>query len=157
MAEMDLVSDKEAQRYLSWLVRKGAWFDWGSDTFEDLVHQQVLTQMKMYGAAARIFERYGLAAIGIPYQLGLVRQVPASDLAEGMLNNSERPDVRSYETKTIIQKGRPIVHFGCAGDDCPGSVSFLKAAHIVFRASPATRVGMPKFRQVAMSSWRMSP
>lgn len=111
MAEMDLVPEKEAQRYLNWLVRKGTTFNWGTDTFEHLVHEQVMSQMKMYAAAARIYERYGLAAIGIPYQLGLVRQVPASDLAEGMLNNAERPDVRSYETKSVINKGRPIVHF----------------------------------------------
>jgi L-fucose isomerase-like protein len=67
--------------------------------------------MKMYAAACRITERYGLAAIGIPYQLGLMRCVPASDLVEGMLNNSERPDVRSLETKQIIHKGKPIPHF----------------------------------------------
>lgn len=111
LAEMDLVPDAEAQGYLNWLVMKGTWFDWGTDTYEHLVHGQVLTQMKMYAAAARVYERYGLAALGIPYQLGLVRCVPASDLVEGMLNNSDRPDVRSYETGAIINRGKPIVHF----------------------------------------------
>lgn len=111
LAEMDLVPDDEAQGYLNWLVKKGAKFDWGTDTFTELVHGQVLSQMKMYGAAARIFERYGLAAIGIPYQLGLVRQCPASDLVEGMLNNSDRPDVKSYATNTTINRKRPLPHF----------------------------------------------
>jgi len=111
LAEMDLVSDEEAQGYLNWLVKKGTWFDWGTDGFEQLVHGQVLTQMKMYAAAVRIYERYGLASIGIPYQLGLVRCVPASDLVEGMLNNSDRPDVISNETGKVIEKGKPIVHF----------------------------------------------
>jgi hypothetical protein len=68
-------------------------------------------QMKMYSAAARIYLRYGLSAIGIPYQVGLVRSVPASDLVEGMLNNSERPDVIDPDTKKVIRKGKPIVHF----------------------------------------------
>ena len=111
VAEMDLVSDREAQRHLNWLIRKGAWFDWGTDMFEDLVPSQVISQMKMYSAAARFVRRYGLSAIGIPYQLGLVRCVPASDLAEGMLNNSDRPDVRDPESRQIVNKGRPIVHF----------------------------------------------
>jgi len=111
LAEMDLLSDKEAQGHLSWLVEKGVWFNWGSDQYEELVHSQVLAQMKMYSAAARIYKRFGLSAIGIPYQLGLVRCVPSSDLAEGMLNNSERPDVIDPESGEVINAGKPIVHF----------------------------------------------
>jgi len=111
VAEMSLVDDHEAQSHLNWLIKKGAWFDWGTDQFEHLVHSQVIMQMKMYSAAARIYLRYGLSAIGIPYQVGLVRSVPASDLVEGMLNNSERPDVIDPDTKKVIRKGKPIVHF----------------------------------------------
>lgn len=111
LAEMSLVSDVEAQACLNWLVRKGAWFDWGTDQFEHLTHGQVLTQMKMYIAAAQFVERYGLSAIGIPYQYGLVRCCPASDLVEGMLNNVDRPPVKSYETKKVIRPGQAIPHF----------------------------------------------
>jgi L-fucose isomerase-like protein len=111
VAEMSLVEDQEAQRHLNWLIKKGVWFDWGTDQFEHLVHSQVLSQMKMYSAAGRLCQRYGLSAIGIPYQVGLVRSVPASDLAEGMLNNSERPDIMDPEIKKVIRKGKPIVHF----------------------------------------------
>ncbi|MFA6239442.1 MAG: hypothetical protein WC655_00850 [Candidatus Hydrogenedentales bacterium] len=111
LAEMKLVSDEEGQKYLNWLVNKGAWFDWGHDQTKQLTHAQVLSQMKMYAAAARIFERYGLASMGIPYQYGLVRSVPASDLVEGMLNNADRPDVVSPATGKVINKGKPIVHF----------------------------------------------
>jgi hypothetical protein len=111
MAEMELVSDREAQNHLNWLVKRGTRFYWGTDQFEHLVHGQVLSQMKMYSAAGRIYKRYGLSAIGIPYQVGLVRCVPASDLAEGMLNNSDRPDVVDPETDEVVEKGKPIVHF----------------------------------------------
>lgn len=111
LAEMNLVSDKEAQKCMNWLVRKGCTFNWGHDKFEHLTPGQVLLQMKMYIAACRIYQRYGLAAIGIPYQYGLVRSCPASDLAEGMLNNSDRPSVRDPETKQIVNSGKPVVHF----------------------------------------------
>jgi len=111
LAEMNLVSDEEAQGYLNWLVKKGTWFDWGHDMFTQLTPDQVLSQMKMYAAAARIYQRFGLSSVGIPYQNGLARCCPASDLVEGMLNNSDRPDVRDPETKTIVEKGKPIVHF----------------------------------------------
>ncbi len=111
VAEMSLVSDKEAQSHLNWLIRRGAWFDWGTDPSEHLVHHQVLLQMKMYSAAARMVQRFGLSAIGIPYQIGLVRSVPASDLVEGMLNNSDRPEVTDPDTDKVIRKGKVIVHF----------------------------------------------
>lgn len=111
LAEMALVENDEAQKYLDWLLRKKTWFDWGPKPDEQLTHAQVLSQMKMYAAAARTYSRFGCAAIGIPYQVGLVRCCPASDLVEGMLNNSERPNVRDYEKKEIINKGKPIPHF----------------------------------------------
>ena len=111
VAEMDLVDEREAQAHLNWLVERGVWFNWGTNQFDDLVHAQVLSQMKMYSAAARIYQRYGLTAIGIPYQIGLVRSVPASDLTEGMLNNSDRPEVVDPESGQVVCPGKPIVHF----------------------------------------------
>jgi hypothetical protein len=111
VAEMALISDQEAQQHLNWLVDQGVWFNWGTDQSEGLVHGQVISQMKMYQAAIHMVQRYGLAAIGIPYQIGLVRSVPASDLVEGMLNNSIRPAVSDPDTGEVVRPGKPIVHF----------------------------------------------
>ncbi|MBI3118289.1 MAG: fucose isomerase [Candidatus Hydrogenedentes bacterium] len=111
LAEMELVSDEEAQGHLNWLLKKGCNFHWGTDGFQELVHGQVLSQMKMYSAAGRFVQRYGLSTIGIPYQLGLVRQCPASDLVEGMLNNMDRPPIKDPATKEIVRKGKAIPHF----------------------------------------------
>ncbi len=111
LAEMDEVDEEEAQAHLNWLVKKGTWFDWGTDQYTQLVHGQVMSQMCMYSAAVRMAQRYGLSSIGIPYQLGLMRCCPASDLVEGMLNNADRPDVRDYDTGKIIRKGDAIPHF----------------------------------------------
>jgi hypothetical protein len=62
-----------------------------------------------------------LSAIGIPYQYGLVRCTSASDLAEGMLNNSERPEIKSLETGLAIRVHKPIIHFneGDVGSGVP--------------------------------------
>jgi len=111
VAEMNLVADGEARRHLDWLKDRGVWFDWGTDGAQHLTEAQVLEQMKMYSAAARFAQRYGLSAIGIPYQIGLVRSVAASDLAEGMLNNAERPSVIDPDSGSVVRPGRPIVHF----------------------------------------------
>jgi L-fucose isomerase-like protein len=111
LAEMNLVSDEEAEKHLNWLLKKGACFDWGTDPANGLVHSQVISQMKMYSAAVRLYQRFGLSSMGIPYQLGLVRCCPASDLVEGMLNNADRPDVVDPATKKVIAKGKAIPHF----------------------------------------------
>jgi L-fucose isomerase-like protein len=121
LAEMELVGDDVAENHFHWLKEKGVTFHWGGDPDTDLVEAQVLKQMKMYEAAGRIYRRYGLSAIGIPYQYGLVRCTSASDLPEGMLNNTERPDIVNPQNGEIINKGLPIVHFneGDVGSGVP--------------------------------------
>jgi L-fucose isomerase-like protein len=111
LAEMSLVPDGTARDHLKWLEKKGTVFHWGQDSANELTKEQVLEQMKIYTAAGVIFKRYGLSAIGIPYQYGLVRCTSASDLPEGMLNNGERPDIVDPGSGAIVNRGRPIVHF----------------------------------------------
>jgi hypothetical protein len=111
VAEMGLVAEKEAGEAYQWLVKAGATFHFGKKEEADLTERQVLEQMKMYIAAGRITRRYGLAAVGIPYQYGLVRVTSASDLPEGMLNNASRPDIWDPESGEIVNQGKPIVHF----------------------------------------------
>ena len=96
-------------------------FAYGSDEATELTERQVLEQMKMYSAALRIADRFGCAAIGIQYQQGLKDLVPASDLAEGLLNDPDRPPVRDPETGEELYAGRALPHFnevdeGCAVD-----------------------------------------
>ena len=59
----------------------------------ELTDAQIHEQCKMYIAAVRIAHEFGCDAIGIQYQQGLKDMAPASDLAEGLLNNSDRPPV----------------------------------------------------------------
>ena len=49
--------------------------------------------------------------MGIQYQQGLKDVVPASDLAEGLLNNVERPPVTSRDGSRVLYDGRPLPHF----------------------------------------------
>jgi L-fucose isomerase-like protein len=109
-AETLRASEDEARQSLEWLTSRGMRFHFGEDEESELTEQQVLLQLRMYAAAARMYDRYGCSLIGIQYQLGLADVLPASDLAEGLLNNSERPPVRR-EDGSVIDEGRPIVHF----------------------------------------------
>jgi len=121
VAKMRAVSDAEARAVYDWLVAKGVKFAFGKDPATELTLDQVLDQCRMYIAAVRIAHEFGCDAVGIQYQQGLKDMVPASDLAEGMLNNSDRPPVFAEGSKEELFAGGPLVHFNevdeCAGVD----------------------------------------
>ena len=73
----------------------------------------------MYIAAVRIADDFGCATIGIQYQQGLKDLLPASDLVEGTLNNTDRPPVKSRDGKRILYEGEPLPHFNEV-DECAG-------------------------------------
>jgi hypothetical protein len=116
-AEMQRVSDAEAADAKAWLDQAGLRFDLGTDEENDLTETQVLTQMKMYVAAVRIADDFGLAALGIQYQQGLKDLTPASDLVEGLLNNVERPPVTSRDGSRELYPGSALPHFNEV-DEC---------------------------------------
>jgi hypothetical protein len=112
------VSDREAREVYAWLRRKGMKFHLGRQEATELTVGQILRQCKTYIAAARIADEFGCETIGIQYQQGLKDLLPASDLAEGLLNNGDRPPVRNAAGR-VIRAGRPITHFNEV-DECAG-------------------------------------
>jgi hypothetical protein len=78
----------------------------------------------MYIAAMRIADDFGCDAIGIQYQQGLKDLLPASDLVEGTLNNSDRPPVTSRDGKRVLWQGQPMLHFNEV-DECAGLDAIL--------------------------------
>jgi hypothetical protein len=111
VAEMNRVGDDEAQAVRDWLDAAGMTFHTGTDEATELTDAQLLSQFKMYIAALRIADDFGLDAVGIQYQQGLKDTVPASDLAEGLLNNVERPAVFSRDGRRELYAGAPLPHF----------------------------------------------
>jgi hypothetical protein len=121
VAKMRTVTDAEARAVYDWLIAKGVTFRLGKDAVTELTLDQVLDQCKMYIAAVRIAKEFGCDMVGIQYQQGLKDLAPASDLAEGLLNNAERPPVFAEGTKEELFAGGPLPHFNevdeCAGTD----------------------------------------
>ena len=111
VAEMATVPAAEAHAVRTWLEEAGLRFDTGTDEATELTDAQLHSQFLMYIAALRISDDFGLDAVGIQYQQGLKDVVPASDLAEGLLNNRERPPVRSRDGSRELYPGRPLPHF----------------------------------------------
>lgn len=118
-AEMGEVSDEEAGEVRCWLDRKGMKFATGPNPETDLTDEQVLGQCRMYVAALRIAGDFGCDAIGIQYQQGLKDLAPASDLAEGLLNNVDRPPVRARRNGHVLYEGAALPHFNEV-DECAG-------------------------------------
>ncbi len=112
------VTDAEARQVYAWLVAKGMKFHFGRNETTDLTKSQVLWQAKTYIAAVRLADEFGCEAIGIQYQQGLKDLLPASDLAEGLLNNGDRPPVKNRQGK-VLWAGEPLTHFNEV-DECAG-------------------------------------
>ena len=110
-AEMQRVDDAEADAVGEWLKAAGMTFRLGSDEATELTENQLRWQYKMYIAALRISDDFGLDAVGIQYQQGLKDLAPASDLVEGLLNNAERPPVTSRDSSRVLWDGKPLPHF----------------------------------------------
>lgn len=111
VGEMQRTPDAEAQEVRAWLDERGVTFVTGPNPETDLTDDQILEQCKMYIAAVRIADDFGCDAIGIQYQQGLKDMTPASDLAEGLLNNAERPPVYSRDGSRELYAGAPLPHF----------------------------------------------
>jgi hypothetical protein len=72
----------------------------------------------------RLADEFGCDAIGIQYQQGLKDLTPASDLAEGLLNNVDRPPVRAAGNGRILFEGAALPHFNEV-DECAGLDALL--------------------------------
>lgn len=105
-ADMQTVTDGEAAAVVDWLHERGMTFRYGPDEAMDLTPAQVHMQARMYISILRISDDFGLDVVGIQYQQGLKDLSPASDLAEGIINNTERPPVRSRDGGRILWEGR---------------------------------------------------
>jgi len=117
--ETTRTSDAEAQAVRDWMEKRGMQFDTGPVHEEHLTDDQILLQCKMYIGVLRIADDFGCDVVGIQYQQGLKDLLPASDLVEGTLNNSERPPVTSRDGSRILYERKPLTHFNEV-DECAG-------------------------------------
>jgi hypothetical protein len=118
VAAMGRVSEQEAWEAFEWCRGRGMRFEFGHDPATELTVDQTLEQFKMYIAAARIAHDMHCDVIGIQYQQGLKDVCPASDLAEGLLNDTDRPPVYALGDRRVggsvrqaLFEGKAIPHF----------------------------------------------
>jgi L-fucose isomerase-like protein len=107
-ADMQTVSDADAAAVGDWLLAKGMTFALGTDEKTELTQAQLDWQYRMYISLLRIADDFGLDALGIQYQQGLKDLSPASDLAEGLINNTDRPPVTSRDGSRVLWDGKAV-------------------------------------------------
>ena len=117
--ETTQVSDDEARAVRRWMEDRGMKFRTGPSEENDLTDNQIHQQCRMYVAALRVADDFGCHTIGIQYQQGLKDLLPASDLVEGTLNNTDRPPVKSRDGQRTLYAGEPLPHFNEV-DECAG-------------------------------------
>ena len=117
--ETTRVTDNEASAVRRWMEERGMKFVTGPNDETDLTDDQIRQQCKMYIAALRIADDFGCHTIGIQYQQGLKDLLPASDLAEGILNNTDRPPAITRDGSRVLYEGEPLPHFNEV-DECAG-------------------------------------
>lgn len=115
---------QQADQVRAWLEDRGMTFHTGDSEEAELTDLQIQRQCQMYIAAMRLADDFGCDLIGIQYQQGLKDLLPASDLAEGMLNSTNRPPVRSRDGLRELYPGRSLPHFNEV-DECAGLDALL--------------------------------
>jgi hypothetical protein len=137
-AEMRTVPDNEAHAVREWLEDKGMTFLVGTDDATELTDSQLNEQFKMYIAALRMSDDFGLDAVGIQYQQGLKDLTPASDLAEGLLNNVDRPPVKSRDGQRVLWEGQALPHFNEADEGVAVDALITNRIWTAMNLDPAT-------------------
>ena len=126
VAEMRRVCEGEARAAYRWLLERGMTFRFGHGRGDRVDRGPgARPAAPVHRRAVRIADRFGCDAIGIQYQQGLKDMAPASDLAEGLLNDADRPPVRARDGPRMLyrgaappafQRGRRGLRGGCPRD-----------------------------------------
>ena len=82
------VKEERIRDALAFVKDKGVEFHYGGDFTEEATHGQ----LRGYCAVLDFLKEFRADCIGWQYQLGLIRSLPPSDFAEGLLNSSCRPE-----------------------------------------------------------------
>ena len=82
------ISEKRIDDALAFVRDKGVEFHYGDDFTEDATRGQ----LRAYCAVLDFLEEFRCDCLGWQYQLGLIRSLPPSDFAEGLLNSACRPE-----------------------------------------------------------------
>jgi L-fucose isomerase-like protein len=86
------VTEHRVEEAFRFVQEKGVTFHWQEAEAEDFTPASSREQLRGYLAVLDLLEEFQADCLGWQYQLGLLRLLPPSDFAEGLLNSHARPE-----------------------------------------------------------------
>jgi L-fucose isomerase-like protein len=97
------VSDKRVEDAFQFVKDKGVTFHWNEAGAEDFTPEATRAQLRGYLAVLGLLEEFHADCLGWQYQLGLLKLLPPSDFAEGLLNSHARPEGNGHAVITSTE------------------------------------------------------
>ncbi|HKQ68238.1 MAG TPA: hypothetical protein VJT73_02815, partial [Polyangiaceae bacterium] len=104
------VDGRRIEAALSFVEEKGMQFHWGEGGAKDFDENATREQLRDYLVVLDMIDEFKADCLGWQYQLGLIPLRPPSDLAEGLLNGTCRPESNgdTIATATEADQGNVI-------------------------------------------------
>jgi L-fucose isomerase-like protein len=104
------IPDNRVDEAFRYVQDRGVAFHWGEPGAEDFTPAATREQLRGYLAVLDLLAEFQANCLGWQYQLGLLKLLPPSDFAEGLLNSHARPegDGRVIITSTEADQGNLV-------------------------------------------------
>ena len=86
------ITNDRVEQAFRFVQDRGVTFHWQEDDAEDFTPFSTREQLRGYLAILDMLEEFQADCLGWQYQLGLLKLLPPSDFAEGLLNSHARPE-----------------------------------------------------------------
>ena len=97
------VSDARVDQAFRFVQDKGVVFHWKEADAEDFTADATREQLRGYLAVLDLLDEFQADCLGWQYQLGLLKLLPPSDFAEGLLNSHARPEGNGHAVMTSTE------------------------------------------------------
>jgi L-fucose isomerase-like protein len=97
------VSDKRVDDAFQFVTDRGVTFHWGEADAADFSAVATREQLRGYLTVLDLLDEFQADCLGWQYQLGLLKLLPPSDFAEGLLNSHARPEGNGHVVITSTE------------------------------------------------------
>jgi L-fucose isomerase-like protein len=97
------IEDERIDAALAFVKDKGLTFHWKEDGADDFDENSSREQLRDYLTVLDLLDEFKADCLGWQYQLGLIPLRPPSDLAEGLLNSTCRPESNADTVATATE------------------------------------------------------
>lgn len=97
------IPDDRVDAAFTFVKEKGVTFHWQEAGAEDFTSDSTREQLRGYLAVLDLLDEFKADCLGWQYQLGLLKLLPPSDFAEGLLNSHARPEGNGHAVMTSTE------------------------------------------------------